>query len=118
MATCTRCLLFDERVPGAPATVLAAGEEMMRACVDAGGALSGEHGIGFEKRGFMPWLYTEDDLENMSRIRGGVRQHGRLQPLQAAAHGHGLRRRWATRPPPSVPPGLMPMSETWPGRCR
>ena len=82
-------LLFDERVPGASATVLAAGEEMMRACVDAGGALSGEHGIGFEKRGFMPWLYNEDDLENMSRIRAIFGNLGDFNPCKLLPSGTG-----------------------------
>jgi len=82
-------LLFDERVPGASATVLAAGEEMMRACVDAGGALSGEHGIGFEKRGFMHWLYNEADLENMSRIRAVFGNLGDFNPCKLLPAGTG-----------------------------
>jgi len=82
-------LLFDERVPGASATVLAAGEEMMRACVDAGGALSGEHGIGFEKRGFMHWLYNEADLENMSRIRAVFGNLGDFNPCKLLPTGTG-----------------------------
>lgn len=63
------CVLFDEREPGAVARVLAAGGEIMRACVEAGGALTGEHGIGMEKREFMPWVYSNSDLAVMQRLR-------------------------------------------------
>jgi glycolate oxidase len=82
-------LLFDERVPGTREKVLAAGEEMMRACVDAGGALSGEHGIGFEKRSFMPWLYNDLDIENMSRLRGAFGNQGDFNPCKLLPTGTG-----------------------------
>lgn len=82
-------LLFDERVPGARERVLAAGEEMMRACVDAGGSLSGEHGIGFEKRQFMPWLYSEIDLENMERLRPVFGNNGDFNPCKLLPTGTG-----------------------------
>ena len=82
-------LLFDDRVPGAHAKVLEAGAEMMRACVDAGGALSGEHGIGFEKQQFMPWLYSETDLENMSRLRPVFGNTGDFNPCKLLPGGTG-----------------------------
>ncbi|MBI2767957.1 MAG: FAD-binding protein [Chloroflexi bacterium] len=82
-------LLFDERVPGATANVLEAGEEMMRACVDAGGSLTGEHGVGFEKQRFMPWLYSETDIENMSRIRRVFGNEGDFNPCKLLPAGTG-----------------------------
>ena len=48
---------------------MAAGRELLEACVAAGGALSGEHGIGLEKNNFMPWVFSEDDLDMMERAR-------------------------------------------------
>jgi len=81
--------LFDERVPGATARVLEAGGEIMRACVEAGGALSGEHGIGAEKRMFMPWLYNETDLENMERLRGVFGNTGQFNPCKLLPSGTG-----------------------------
>jgi hypothetical protein len=48
---------------------LQAGEEILHTCVDLGGVLSGEHGIGLEKKNCMPWLFTDDDLEIMHRMR-------------------------------------------------
>ncbi len=82
-------LLFDEREPGATARVLEAGAEIMRACVDAGGALTGEHGVGFEKQRFMPWLYGEADLENMGRVRGVFGNTGDFNPCKILPEGAG-----------------------------
>jgi glycolate oxidase len=62
-------IMFDVREPGALDRVMAAGRELLEACVAAGGALSGEHGIGLEKNEFMPWIFDEADLEMMDRAR-------------------------------------------------
>jgi glycolate oxidase len=62
-------VMFDERVPGATAKVLDLGEEIMRLCVDAGGSITGEHGVGYEKRNYMSWIFSEDDLEVMARLK-------------------------------------------------
>ena len=82
-------VLFDERLPGATARVLEAGGEIMRACVEAGGALSGEHGIGAEKRMFMPWLYNETDIENMERLRLVFGNSGQFNPCKLLPTGTG-----------------------------
>jgi len=82
-------VLFDERIPGATARVLQAGGEIMKACVDAGGALSGEHGIGAEKRHFMPWLYNETDVENMERLRLVFGNTGQFNPCKLLPTGTG-----------------------------
>ncbi|MGE3076301.1 MAG: FAD-binding oxidoreductase [Dehalococcoidia bacterium] len=82
-------VLFDERVPNATARVLEAGGEIMKACVDAGGALSGEHGIGAEKRMFMPWLYNETDVENMERLRTVFGNAGQFNPCKLLPTGTG-----------------------------
>ncbi|MBI5948661.1 MAG: FAD-binding protein [Chloroflexi bacterium] len=83
------CIAFDEREPGATKRVLEAGAEIMRACVDAGGSLSGEHGIGFEKQQFMPWLYSETDLDNMGRLRGVFGNSGGFNPCKLLPGGTG-----------------------------
>jgi glycolate oxidase len=62
-------LMFDERVPGATERVLELGEELMRLCVDAGGTITGEHGVGYEKRDYMSWIFSADDLEVMGRLK-------------------------------------------------
>lgn len=63
------CALYDEREPGATQRVLEASAEILRVCVDAGGALSGEHGIGLEKQDFMAWVFTPEDLAAMAKLR-------------------------------------------------
>jgi glycolate oxidase subunit GlcD len=60
---------FDRRDPDELARVLAAGEEILRACVAVGGVITGEHGIGTEKRDFMRLLFGDNDLEAMARLR-------------------------------------------------
>ena len=61
--------LFDRRRPGEMERVKAAGDELIRICVDAGGVLSGEHGIGLEKRDHMPLLFGPADLEAQDALR-------------------------------------------------
>ena len=60
--------------------MLAAGEEILRACVAAGGVISGEHGIGLEKRDFMPLLFGEADLDAMARLRRAFDPERRSNP--------------------------------------
>jgi len=62
-------IMFDERVPGATERVLELGEQLMRLCTDAGGTITGEHGVGYEKRNYMAWIFSEDDLEVMGRLK-------------------------------------------------
>jgi glycolate oxidase subunit GlcD len=60
---------FDRRNPDELRRVLAAGAEILALCVAAGGVITGEHGIGTEKRDFMGLLFGEDDLDAMRRLR-------------------------------------------------
>jgi glycolate oxidase len=62
-------LLFDKREPGVMDRVHAAGEEIVRASVAAGGVLSGEHGIGLEKRDMMGLMFSDVDLEAQRLVR-------------------------------------------------
>ncbi len=62
-------ILFNERNPEEVKQAILAGARILEACVAAGGALSGEHGIGIEKQAYMPLVFNEDDLEAMSRLR-------------------------------------------------
>lgn len=62
-------LVFDAREPGVIERVHAAGEEIVRASVAAGGVLSGEHGIGLEKRDLMPLMFSEVDLAAQAALR-------------------------------------------------
>ena len=62
-------LLYDSDDPEELDRVLKASEEMVRVSVEVGGTLTGEHGIGIEKRDFMPYIFDDCDLEIMKRIR-------------------------------------------------
>ena len=76
-------LLFDERVPGTTAKVLQAGAEIMRLCVDAGGSITGEHGVGLEKRDFMAWLFDDADMAAMARLKRAFGADERFNPCKA-----------------------------------
>jgi glycolate oxidase len=62
-------LLFDERNEDEVRRVLAAGREILAACVELGGSLTGEHGIGVEKMEQMPLLFSPHDLLVMRQLR-------------------------------------------------
>jgi glycolate oxidase len=62
-------LIFDRREPGVMDRVHAAGEEIIKVSIEAGGVLSGEHGIGLEKRDFMPLMFSERDLWAQQSVR-------------------------------------------------
>jgi len=80
-------LSFDRRVPGTLERVLRASEEIVRLCVDAGGALSGEHGIGLEKRDFMPLVFTDEDLSAQACVRQAFDPDGRMNPRKVLPDG-------------------------------
>jgi glycolate oxidase len=62
-------LVYDAREPGVVDRVHAAGDEIVRVSVAAGGVLSGEHGIGLEKRDLMPLMFSEVDLAAQGDLR-------------------------------------------------
>lgn len=63
------CFYFDDRVPGAVERVSHAGEEILRRCVELGGSVTGEHGIGVEKLDLMSLMFSPQDLDLQHRIR-------------------------------------------------
>jgi len=73
-------LLFDERDPEQIERVLKAGDEILSKCIEMGGSVTGEHGIGVEKISFMNKLFSEQDIEVMSAVRTAFNPHGRCSP--------------------------------------
>ncbi|MDP3939538.1 MAG: FAD-linked oxidase C-terminal domain-containing protein [Deltaproteobacteria bacterium] len=73
-------ILFDTRDADETARVRKAGDEIIRACVAAGGTITGEHGIGIEKRHLMPLIFTPDDLSAMARLKHAFDPDGLLNP--------------------------------------
>ncbi len=75
-------LLFDVKEPGVLERVLRCGREMLRMCVEEGGAISGEHGIGVEKRDFMSWYFSDADLGVQARVRRAFDPQERMNPAK------------------------------------
>ncbi len=80
-------LVFDKREPGVMDRVHAAGDEIVRVSVAAGGVLSGEHGIGLEKRDLMPLLFSPADLDLQARLREAFDPDGIANPHKVLPAG-------------------------------
>jgi glycolate oxidase len=80
-------LAFDGRVPGTWDRVYAAGVEIMEVCLAAGGVLTGEHGVGVEKRDMMPRLFSVDDLDAQARLRDAFDPDGAANPEKVLPRG-------------------------------
>jgi glycolate oxidase len=73
-------VLYDARAEGEPERARALAEAILEACIDAGGSLTGEHGIGVDKACSMPLLFGADDLEAMQRVRRAFDPAGLCNP--------------------------------------
>jgi len=62
-------LIFDRRERAQVDAVASAGKAILEACIALGGTISGEHGIGYEKRETLPLVFSPDDLAAMARLR-------------------------------------------------
>ena len=81
-------LAYDSRVPGTDERVHAAGREIIEMSLDMGGALTGEHGIGVEKREHMNRMFSEVDLDQQSRLRASFDPHCRMNPGKVLPSAH------------------------------
>jgi glycolate oxidase len=75
-------ILFDMRTPGELDRVIEAGAATLRACIELGGSITGEHGVGLEKKAYIGLLFNEADLEAMSRVRRAFDPDGRFNPAK------------------------------------
>jgi glycolate oxidase len=62
-------VLFDARKPGETEKALAAGSECLQACADVGGSITGEHGVGIEKREEMRFIFSDEEIQAQTDIR-------------------------------------------------
>jgi len=62
-------ILYDANKPGELERAEAFGNDILRLCVEVGGVLTGEHGVGVEKRDLMPEMFSETDLKQQQRIK-------------------------------------------------
>lgn len=73
-------VLFDERDSRRYEQAIEASAEIIRYCVEIGGALTGEHGVGMEKSELMPLLFSEDDFDLMRRVHDAFNPDAALNP--------------------------------------
>ncbi len=73
-------ILFDANQPGELERAEAFGSDILRACVELGGVLTGEHGVGVEKRDLMETMFTEIDLAQQQRVKCAWDPKGLLNP--------------------------------------
>ncbi len=70
---------FDDTSPEY-ARVVNLCEDIMRACIELGGTITGEHGIGLEKREYLKWMFGDDDIAAMKRVKAVFDPEGALNP--------------------------------------
>jgi glycolate oxidase len=78
-------VLYDAREDGASERAEELATAILEACIEAGGSLTGEHGVGVDKACSMPLMFGEDDLATMARLRrafdpAGLANPGKLLP--------------------------------------
>ena len=79
-------ICFDSRFPEEVLRVREAGRELMEVCVRAGGTITGEHGVGLDKRELLPLVFSDADMDAMLRVRAafdplGLCNPGKIVPM-------------------------------------
>jgi glycolate oxidase len=75
-------ILYNNNIPGQLEEVEALGGDILKLCVKVGGSISGEHGIGADKRCYMSAMFSETDLETMQWVRGAINKKGLANPTK------------------------------------
>lgn len=73
-------ILFDARKPGESELALKVGSECLKACADVGGSITGEHGVGLEKKEEMRYIFTDEEIEAQLQIRQVFNPDNLLNP--------------------------------------
>src|ERR1700680_2190699 len=73
-------ILYDANKPGELERAEAFGADILRLCVQVGGVLTGEHGVGVEKRDLMPVMFSASDLDHQQRLKCAFDEKGLLNP--------------------------------------
>ena len=82
-------ITFDMRKEGALEQSMQAGFEILAHCVEIGGSITGEHGVGIEKIPLMKKQFDDDTLEFMRRFKSLYDPECRLNPGKVLPEGHG-----------------------------
>ena len=90
-------ILYRADEPGVIERVEALGAEILRLCLEAGGSITGEHGVGIDKRCYMDWMFSPDDLATMQLVRhafdpANLANPGKLFPTPAGCAESARRR--------------------------
>jgi glycolate oxidase len=73
-------ILYDANEPGELERTERFGADILKLCVEVGGVLTGEHGVGVEKRDLMPVMFSEVDLAQQQRLKCAFDNKGLLNP--------------------------------------
>jgi len=99
-------VMFDLSKPGEMERAEAAGEDILKLCVEVGGCLTGEHGVGIEKRDLMPVQFAPEDLQQQMRVRAvfdpaWLLNPAKVFPLKGRLAGSRSTRSTSATPTPS-----------------
>ncbi|HYM21251.1 MAG TPA: FAD-linked oxidase C-terminal domain-containing protein [Candidatus Kapabacteria bacterium] len=81
-------ILYDERDPESIRRCLAASADILKLCIAKGGSITGEHGVGIEKREALGWMFGEMDITIMARLRTAFNLSGLLNPAKFLPTDH------------------------------
>jgi glycolate oxidase len=98
-------ILFDARDEKQFERAVATADQIIKFCIEMGGAITGEHGVGMEKDRLMPLLFSEDDMALMRRVRDAFNPQGLLNPAKIFPTGKGC---GEVRIRPLIPQGAVP----------
>ena len=73
-------ICYDEKIPGQSDLAATVGGEILQYCIDAGGSITGEHGVGADKAEYMPRMFSADDLDVMQLVRRAFDPQGICNP--------------------------------------
>jgi len=73
-------ILYDANQPGELERAEAFGADILKLCVEVGGVLTGEHGVGVEKRDLMPVMFSQPDLDHQQHLKCAFDDKGLLNP--------------------------------------
>ena len=94
-------ICYDESIPGQAEHAEKVASEILSYCIEAGGAITGEHGVGADKKAYMPKMFTPDDLDDDAAAALRVRSVRHLQSGQGVPHAAAVRRSAGPVPPAS-----------------
>jgi glycolate oxidase len=73
-------VLFDDAVAGQTEEAEQVSASILDLCIEHGGSITGEHGVGIDKARYLPRMYTDDDLDTMQMLRCAFDPHGLANP--------------------------------------